>query len=171
MSSVTNRWTSACFATSVQSPGSFRCHDGDHASTDSNAAIAQDCTACHVPLAVEEAAPGVLGHRQARKKYLQEAGDRTIKVTACDAGRRGFAVGEVVKDGPGECLTVLQPGQRFELWLDFIADNVEGCAWVRSGSNCLEKARPLGAHGHAVHDVHDTVDNAPRDVAAPRRLQ
>jgi len=41
-------------------PGCFRCHDGDHAASDGKAAITQDCTTCHVPVAVEEAAPEVL---------------------------------------------------------------------------------------------------------------
>lgn len=44
----------------TDSPGCFRCHDGAHASADGRAAITQDCTACHVPLAVEDAAPEVL---------------------------------------------------------------------------------------------------------------
>ena len=44
----------------TDSPGCFRCHDGAHASADGRAAITQDCTACHVPLAVEDTAPEVL---------------------------------------------------------------------------------------------------------------
>jgi len=44
----------------IDSPGCFRCHDGDHASADGKAAITQDCSACHVSLAVEETAPEVL---------------------------------------------------------------------------------------------------------------
>jgi len=44
----------------VDSPGCFRCHDGSHDSADGRATITQDCTACHVPLAIEDAAPEVL---------------------------------------------------------------------------------------------------------------
>jgi hypothetical protein len=38
----------------------FRCHDGSHSTADQKIAITQDCTACHEPLAIEEASPGVL---------------------------------------------------------------------------------------------------------------
>jgi len=44
----------------MDSPGCFRCHDGAHASADGRAEITQDCTTCHVPLAIEDAAPEVL---------------------------------------------------------------------------------------------------------------
>jgi hypothetical protein len=40
-------------------PGCFRCHDENHATADKKT-ITQDCSACHNPLAVEEAAPDVL---------------------------------------------------------------------------------------------------------------
>ena len=40
-------------------PGCFRCHDGDHSSTDEKT-ITQDCNTCHEPLAVEEASPEIL---------------------------------------------------------------------------------------------------------------
>jgi hypothetical protein len=40
-------------------PGCFRCHDGDHSSTDGKT-ITQDCNACHEPLATEEASPEIL---------------------------------------------------------------------------------------------------------------
>jgi len=41
-------------------PGCFRCHDGSHSTSDGRTTITQDCNACHEPLAVEEANPGVL---------------------------------------------------------------------------------------------------------------
>lgn len=41
-------------------PGCFRCHDGSHSTPDQKATIVQDCNACHEPLAIEEASPGVL---------------------------------------------------------------------------------------------------------------
>jgi len=41
-------------------PGCFRCHDGSHSTSDQKATITQDCNTCHVPLAVDEAAPKVL---------------------------------------------------------------------------------------------------------------
>jgi hypothetical protein len=41
-------------------PGCFRCHDGSHATADEKTTIAQDCTACHEPLAIGEASPAVL---------------------------------------------------------------------------------------------------------------
>jgi len=41
-------------------PGCFRCHDGSHSTSDQKATIVQDCNACHEPLAIEEASPGVL---------------------------------------------------------------------------------------------------------------
>ncbi len=40
-------------------PGCFRCHDGNHASKD-GASITQDCNACHLLLAVDEANPKIL---------------------------------------------------------------------------------------------------------------
>jgi mono/diheme cytochrome c family protein len=40
-------------------PGCFRCHDGDHTTSDKQT-ITQDCGACHQALAVEETAPEVL---------------------------------------------------------------------------------------------------------------
>jgi nitrate/TMAO reductase-like tetraheme cytochrome c subunit len=42
------------------SPGCFRCHDGEHATADGAATIDQDCTSCHEPLAVEEPDPPIL---------------------------------------------------------------------------------------------------------------
>ena len=41
-------------------PGCFRCHDGDHATSDGKTAITNDCAACHNLLAVDEAKPKVL---------------------------------------------------------------------------------------------------------------
>jgi len=43
----------------MDSPGCFRCHDGDHVAA-GGAAVTQDCNACHNPLAVEEATPKIL---------------------------------------------------------------------------------------------------------------
>jgi nitrate/TMAO reductase-like tetraheme cytochrome c subunit len=43
----------------VNFPGCFRCHDGDHSTSDKQT-ITQDCAACHQALAVEETAPDVL---------------------------------------------------------------------------------------------------------------
>jgi nitrate/TMAO reductase-like tetraheme cytochrome c subunit len=40
-------------------PGCFRCHDGSHATTDGKT-IAQDCSSCHEPLAMDEASPEIL---------------------------------------------------------------------------------------------------------------
>ena len=42
-------------------PGCFRCHDDGHTTADAvKKTIAQDCSACHQALAVEETAPDVL---------------------------------------------------------------------------------------------------------------
>jgi nitrate/TMAO reductase-like tetraheme cytochrome c subunit len=41
-------------------PGCFRCHDGSHETSDKKTSITQDCSTCHVPLAVDEAHPQVL---------------------------------------------------------------------------------------------------------------
>jgi nitrate/TMAO reductase-like tetraheme cytochrome c subunit len=41
------------------SPGCFRCHDGSHAAGDGKT-IAQDCSTCHEPLAMDEAKPEIL---------------------------------------------------------------------------------------------------------------
>jgi len=41
-------------------PGCFRCHDGSHSTADKKMTITQDCSTCHEPLAIEEAAPGIL---------------------------------------------------------------------------------------------------------------
>jgi len=40
-------------------PGCFRCHDGSHTAGDGQS-ITQDCSACHEPLAVDEAKPEIL---------------------------------------------------------------------------------------------------------------
>jgi len=40
-------------------PGCFRCHDGSHTSADGRT-IANDCTTCHTPLAMDEENPKVL---------------------------------------------------------------------------------------------------------------
>lgn len=42
------------------SPGCFRCHDGDHAPTGGGDAIANDCATCHEVIATDEAKPAVL---------------------------------------------------------------------------------------------------------------
>ena len=54
-------------------PGCFRCHDGSHTTTEGKT-IAQDCNACHEPLALDEASPEILkrsasrsGSRKSRK--------------------------------------------------------------------------------------------------------
>ena len=41
-------------------PGCFRCHDGDHSTSDVKTSITNDCAACHNLLAVDEAKPKVL---------------------------------------------------------------------------------------------------------------
>ncbi len=41
-------------------PGCFRCHDGSHSTADQKLTIVQDCNACHEPIAVDEASPGIL---------------------------------------------------------------------------------------------------------------
>lgn len=41
-------------------PGCFRCHDEKHKTQDGAKAISQDCNACHVMLAMEEANPKIL---------------------------------------------------------------------------------------------------------------
>lgn len=40
-------------------PGCFRCHDGSHESKDGKT-ITNECTACHQPLAIDEASPEIL---------------------------------------------------------------------------------------------------------------
>jgi len=40
-------------------PGCFRCHDGSHTTADGKT-MSQDCSACHEPLAMEEASPEIL---------------------------------------------------------------------------------------------------------------
>jgi hypothetical protein len=40
-------------------PGCFRCHDASHMTPD-NQTIAQDCNACHQPVAIDEASPDIL---------------------------------------------------------------------------------------------------------------
>ena len=44
----------------MNSPGCFRCHDGDHNTKDGKTAITNDCAACHNLLAVDETNPKVL---------------------------------------------------------------------------------------------------------------
>jgi nitrate/TMAO reductase-like tetraheme cytochrome c subunit len=44
----------------MNSPGCFRCHDGDHNTKDGKTAITNDCAACHNLLAVDETKPKVL---------------------------------------------------------------------------------------------------------------
>jgi hypothetical protein len=43
----------------TDSTGCFRCHDEDHATSDKKT-ITQDCSTCHVPLAMDEASPEIL---------------------------------------------------------------------------------------------------------------
>src|SRR5262249_25832824 len=43
----------------TDSPGCFRCHDGEHATADGKT-IPQDCDTCHETLALEEASPEIL---------------------------------------------------------------------------------------------------------------
>lgn len=40
-------------------PGCFRCHDGSHTTANAKT-ITQDCSACHEPLAIDEASPEIL---------------------------------------------------------------------------------------------------------------
>lgn len=49
----------------MNSPGCFRCHDGNHASKDGRQ-ITQDCSACHALLAVQEQNPQILSQLQIR---------------------------------------------------------------------------------------------------------
>ena len=44
----------------MDSPGCFRCHDGEHASADGGKIISNDCTTCHSLLAMEEENPPIL---------------------------------------------------------------------------------------------------------------
>ena len=51
----------------IDFPGSFRCRNGSHSTSDQKTTITQDCGTCHEPLAIEEASPGVLttmGHAE-----------------------------------------------------------------------------------------------------------
>ena len=41
-------------------PGCFRCHDGDHATSDGSASIEQDCASCHETIAIDEPHPEFL---------------------------------------------------------------------------------------------------------------
>jgi hypothetical protein len=43
----------------TDSPGCFRCHDGNHAAKDGRS-VTQDCNACHNLLAMDDADPKVL---------------------------------------------------------------------------------------------------------------
>ena len=49
----------------MNSPGCFRCHDGNHAGKDGKQ-ITQDCSACHALLAVQEQNPRILSQLQMR---------------------------------------------------------------------------------------------------------
>ncbi len=49
----------------TDSPGCFRCHDGNHVSKDGRQ-ITQDCSACHALLAVQEQNPEILSQLQIR---------------------------------------------------------------------------------------------------------
>ncbi len=44
----------------MDSPGCFRCHDGNHATEDSKYVISNDCTVCHQTPAVDETSPAIL---------------------------------------------------------------------------------------------------------------
>ena len=44
----------------MDSPGCFRCHDGNHTTADSKRVINNDCTVCHQTPAVDETSPAVL---------------------------------------------------------------------------------------------------------------
>jgi hypothetical protein len=43
----------------TDAPGCFRCHDASHETPDKQT-IAQDCNACHQPVAMDEASPDIL---------------------------------------------------------------------------------------------------------------
>jgi hypothetical protein len=50
--------------------------------------------------------------------------------------------------------------------LDFVLDDVEGCARVASTLNRRDKAEFAAAFGNAVHHVHDGIDDSPSQIAA-----
>jgi hypothetical protein len=57
-------------------PGCFRCHDGSHSSPDGKT-ISQDCTACHNPLAMDEANPKILTDLGVVEKSQASSGGAT----------------------------------------------------------------------------------------------
>ncbi|HVM96504.1 MAG TPA: NapC/NirT family cytochrome c [Candidatus Acidoferrales bacterium] len=44
----------------IDSPGCFRCHDGQHTTADGTQSIKQDCDSCHQLLAADESSPEIL---------------------------------------------------------------------------------------------------------------
>ena len=70
----------------------------------------------------------------------QETGKRAVKVIFHHARSRDPRLYHVTKNGPAESFTLLGIQQRLKLRLDFILDDVKGCAVVASTLNRLNQS-------------------------------
>src|SRR4029453_443017 len=104
--------------------------------------------------------------RQTRDEDQQETGKRAVKVVLRHARPRDPRLRHVIQNGPAESFTLLgvQHGLKFRLY--FILDNGQGCARVASTLNRLDQSDFAAAFGYTIHDIHDRIDNPPRDIAA-----
>jgi len=77
----------------------------------------------------------------------------------------------VIQNGPAESFAPLGTQQRLKFRRDFILDDVEGCAVVASTLNRLNQSDFAAAFGQTIHDIHDRINNPPREIAADRGEQ
>src|SRR4030095_12762320 len=105
---------------------------------------------------------------QARDEDQQETGKRAVKVVFRHARSRGPRLRHVIKNRPAKSFTLLGIQQRLKFRLDFILDDVKGCARVASTLNRLDQSDFAAAFGYTIHDIHDGINNPPREIAADR---
>jgi len=72
----------------------------------------------------------------------------------------------VIKNGPAESFTLLGIQQRLKIRLDFILDHVKGCVCVASTLNRFDQPDFAATLGYTIHDIHDRINNPPREIAA-----
>jgi hypothetical protein len=82
-----------------------------------------------------------------------------------------WTAGETREDGIVDRLAILWPRERRDVRLHFISKDTERGLTIGGKLNRTNDARLLALVGHAVHDVHDAIDDAPGEIAAQRRQQ
>src|SRR6478672_5974633 len=85
--------------------------------------------------------------RQARDEDQQETGKRAVNIVFRHARSRDPRLRHVIKDGSAESFTLLGIQQRLKFRLDFVLDDVKGCAVVASTLNRLDQSDFATAFG------------------------